>query len=404
MISVEFAPNETLHDGIFAVKMLFQPWKWKKGKEVTKLRQRLRKRFFADSSEIYLFLTGRCALYHYLKSLNLKKGSEILVQGFTCEAVILPILAQNLTPVYVDITSEDFSMDFDDLKKKYTENTQVIILQHTFGITPSFRSKIIAFAKEKKITVLEDVAHGFEPTMFNKKSQQTSLLVSFGRSKPLSGVFGGAIVSSNKKIASNLSKIEKNQQYPNTLFLFKIVLYKALSVLIKATYPIGIGKVIHLIANYLQLLLPEITKKEKDGVFDEHYAKAFPNISALFILQQLNRFNDVYRKKIFIAKYYQEKFRQSKLTNQAYLRYPYLTDDRNKILNKLKKKNILLGLWYNQVIAPKEIKLKNMQYVLGSCPNAEKITDTILNLPTFVNKKQAQTIVKHINAIAKNNQ
>ncbi len=401
MISVEFAPNETVQDGLFSLKMLVQPWKWKKGKEVTKLRQRLRKRFFSDSSEIYFFLTGRCALYHYLKSLELSKGSEILVQGFTCEAVILPILAQNLTPVYVDITSADFSMDIEDLKKKYTQNTKVLILQHTFGITPIARSKILAFAKDKKITVLEDVAHGFEPTMFNKKTQPTSLLVSFGRSKPLSGVFGGAIVSSNKKISSYLSRTERNQQYPSFLFLFKMVLYKALTVLIKATYPIFIGRIIHILANYLQLLLPEITKKEKEGTFDEYYAKAFPNISALFILQQLNRFNDVYRRKIYIAKYYQEKLRQSKQTMQAYLRYPFVTTDRDKIYNALKKKNIMLGLWYNQVIAPKELKLKKVQYINGSCPNAEKIAETILNLPTFVNKKQAQKIIKTIATIQK---
>ncbi|HRN69810.1 MAG TPA: aminotransferase class I/II-fold pyridoxal phosphate-dependent enzyme [Candidatus Woesebacteria bacterium] len=394
MISVEFAPNETVQDGVYAFKMLFQPWKWRNGKEITKLRQRLRKRFFSDKSEMFFFLTGRSALYYYLKALHIKEGSEVLVQAFTCEAVILPILAHKLKPVYIDIHSEDFSMNLDDLKKKYTTNAQVLILQHTFAITPIQRAKILAFAKEKKLTVIEDVAHGFQPTLFDKKTLPTTLLISFGRSKPLSGVFGGAIVTSNKKITSYLAKTEKHQQYPSTLFLLKMVLYKFLSVIIKATYSFGIGRIIHLIANYLQLLLPEITQKEKTGVFDNYYAKAFPNISALFIIQQLNRFNDVYRKKIQITKYYQDKLHQSKQTTQAYLRYPFLSEKRDQIYNKLKRNGILPGLWYNQVIAPKEVKLKTMQYVLGSCPNAEQISAQILNLPTFVTKKQAQKIVQ----------
>lgn len=400
MISVEFAPNETLQDGVYAFKMLFQPWKWQKGKDITKLRQRLRKRFFSDNSEIFFYLTGRCALYHFLKSLNLKENSEVLVQAFTCEAVILPILANKLKPVYIDIHTDDFGMNLEDLKKKYTQNTQLLILQHTFSINPTERTKILSFAKTKKIPILEDIAHGFEPTLFDKKTLPTSLLISFGRSKPLSGVFGGAIVTSNKKITEYLSKSERNQQYPSTLFIVKMILYKILSVIIKSTYIIGIGKLIHFIANYLQLILPEITKKEKEGTFDEYYAKAFPNISALFIIQQLNRFNDVYRKKIQISKYYQDKLKQSKQSSDAYLRYPFLSENRDQIYKKLKKNGVIAGLWYNQVIAPEGVKLKAMQYKVGSCPNAEKLSKQILNLPTFVTKKQAQHIVKLIQAVS----
>lgn len=396
MISVEFAPNETPQDAFFALKILTQPWKWRRGKEVTKLRQRLRKRFFADKSDIYFFLTGRCALYHFLKSLSLKENDEVLVQGFTCEAVVLPILAQKLKPVYVDINQSDLSMNLDSLEKQYTSKSKVLILQHTLGMTPVNRSKILAFAREKKLVVLEDLAHGFDPTLFNKKTQPTSLLVSFGRSKSLSGVFGGAIITGNKKCADYLAKVEKNLRYPSTFFMAKMALYKALSVLIKATYPMYLGRIIHFVTNYLQLIPSEITKKEKNGEYDEAYAKAFPNISALFILQQLNRFNDVHRKRSQIARYYYDKFHQEKPHMNAYLRYPYYAKNRAKLQKKLKQKGILLGRWYDQVIAPNELDLKKVLYKEGTCPQAEIICNSVVNLPTFVTRKQAQQITKYI--------
>lgn len=397
MISVEFAPNETTQDALFALKLLVQPWRWRRGKEITKLRQRLRKRFFSDKNDIYFFLTGRCAIYHFLKSLNLEKNSEVLVQGFTCEAVVLPILAQKLKPVYVDVNKSDLSMNLGSLKQQYTPNARVLILQHTFSIIPSERSKILAFAKEKKLTVLEDLAHGFDLSLFNSKILRTSLLLSFGRSKSLSGVFGGAIVTSNKKIADYMGRVEKNLKYPSTLFLSKMALYKALSVAIKATYPIYLGKLLHVIAKYTKLSPAEITNKEKMGEYDELYAKAFPNISALFILQQLNRFNDVYRKKMLISRYYQDKFHQEKHYGQSFIRFPYIAKNRDLLRKKLRQKGIILGSWYDQVIAPKQLDLKKIGYQENTCSEAEKLCKTVVNLPTFVTKKQAQQIVTYIN-------
>ena len=399
MISVEFTPNETRQDAFLALKLVFQPWKWKKGKDITKLRQRLRKRFFSDKSDIYFFLTGRFALYSFLKSLQLKKGSEVLVQAFTCEAVVLPILALGLKPVYVDINTEDFSMNEEDLHLKYTPQAKVLILQHTFSITPIQRSKILSFARSKKLAILEDIAHGFDQVLFNKKTQPTTLLVSFGRSKSISGVFGGAIITKNRKVSDYLSKAEKNLQFPSNWFIVKMALYKALTVLIKATHDIYLGKLIHALVNYFHILTPEISKKEKKGTFDTMFAKAFPNISALFILQQLNRFNDVQRKKSSTCKYYQDKLRQSKQYLNATLRYPYITSNRKILLEKAKKKNFYLGSWYSQVVAPNELDLDKVGYVLGSCPNAENLVNQIVNLPTAITKKSAQKMVKLIKAV-----
>lgn len=394
MISAEFAPNEHLKDAILSLRVLLQPWKWRKGTALAKAKRRLKTIFFPSNPDIFFYLTGRSGLYYVLKSLKAPKNAEVLVQAFTCEAVILPIIANKLKPIYVDIKNTDFSMNLTDLESKYTPNARVLILQHTFGITPQERSKILAFAREHKLFVIEDVAHGFDPKLFEKKFKST-LLMSFGRSKSVSSVFGGAIVTHESQLSKYLVTIEKLLPYPSISFIVKLLLYKALSVIIKATYPILIGRLLHKIVNSLHILIPEITKKEKEGSFDMFLSKAYPNSAAILLLSQLHTFNDVSEKRKENCARYCENLGGNKVWgNSDLIRYPFFSEDINATMKKLKKRNIFLGRWYSQVVAPPEVSLKRMKYIKGSCPEAEKITKSILNLPTNVNPKQAQRIIK----------
>ena len=117
MISTDFAPNESWDDAWESIKLLFQPWRWKKGQETELVKKEILSKLLITNHQlrINLFLSGRSALYFLLKSLNLPKNSEVIVQAFTCEAVVLPILANNLKPVYVDIEKKTYSMDYNSL-------------------------------------------------------------------------------------------------------------------------------------------------------------------------------------------------------------------------------------------------------------------------------------------------
>src|SRR3989344_4757155 len=103
MISTDFAPNEAWDDAWISLKNLFQPWLWKKGEECQSIKQKLVSKLFPNNhigidraKMVNLFLSGRSALYYLLQSINLPKGSEVLVQAFTCEAVVLPIIGLGL--------------------------------------------------------------------------------------------------------------------------------------------------------------------------------------------------------------------------------------------------------------------------------------------------------------------
>ena len=399
MISTDFAPNERPQDAFVSLKLIFQPWIWKEGEGGQKIKRRLRNLFFPTSPTIFLHLTGRSALFHILKSLKLEKQSEILVQAFTCEAVVLPILENKLKPKYVDITASDFSIDLKDLKKKYSSECKVLILQHTFGITPNKRTEILAFAASKNLFVIEDVAHGFDPKLFQKEVT-SSLLMSFGRSKSFSSVFGGAIITTDQKVIKHMRQLEKIIPTASTMFLLNMALYKPLAMFIKATYDIYIGKLIHLLIRGTNLLIPEISKKEKSGSYDMLFSKSYPNLAALLLLEQLRTFNDVSDRRKQVCAFYNNAL---ELTNNwdtmPLIRYPYLSDNRDPIIKKLHKHNIILGTWYDQVVAPKEVSLKRLKYIKGTCPTAEKLCTQVINLPTNITLQQAKAIVTHIESV-----
>ncbi|OGK26172.1 hypothetical protein A2954_04255 [Candidatus Roizmanbacteria bacterium RIFCSPLOWO2_01_FULL_37_12] len=411
MISTDFAPNESWDDAILSLKLLFQPWKWMRGNDIEQVKRKLLSKLLITNNKyrISLFLSGRSALYFLLKSLNLPKGSEVLVQAFTCEAVVLPIVELGMKPIYVDIEADTYSMDYRFLTSKPGNKlTKVLILQHTFGLTPKYRNKILNLTKERKLIVIEDLAHGFNKSIFSPNNQylisNNFFLLSFGRSKTLSSVFGGAIATPQSTI--------NNLPMPSTWFIFQCLLYKPLTMLIKSTYDIYLGKILHKVLNKLNLLIPEITKKEKKGIYDRLFNKAYPNALAILLLHQLNKFEQIKQQRAKICQIYNQHFPnfilpsskpasipKQQSSNFSLIRYPLLTERRDKILVKVNKQNVYLGKWYDEVVAPKDLDQSRVEYEQGSCPNAEKVCKNIINLPTNITEEQAKRVLKILNDV-----
>ncbi len=397
MISADFAPNESFTDATTSLAMLLKPWRWRKGKALFKVKQKLKK-LFGGSYEVFLFLTGRAALYRLFQSLPLEKGVEVAVQAFTCEAVILPLIELGLIPLYIDIERESYSMYPEDLIAKLTPNTKALVLQHTFGMVPKNRERILSIARQRRIIVVEDLAHGFNQQLFNKTNtepQSQFLLLSFGRTKTLSSVFGGAILSRSKMTNKKLKEFEKITSFPSSYFIFQALWYKPFAWFIRKTYGVGLGKLIHFITNSFQLIPREISPTEKRGEFDTIFIKAYPNALAELLLKQFKQIDQIIQKRLFAIGQY--KMYISKdfpyEGNSPLIRFPYHHTNRDVVVSRLKKKKIYLGSWYDQVVGPKELPLDKLKYKSGSCPMAEATCKQILNLPTTIIQKEVDRVI-----------
>lgn len=391
MISTDFAPNESWRDAFTSLRMLVKPHKWA-DKKYTEDVKKLTLSMF-PGKKIFFYLTGRAALFFIIKSLKLPKQSEVLVQAFTCAAVPLPVIAADSKPVYVDIESDTYSMDIADLAKKYSPNAKVLILQHTYGFTPKYRREILTFAREKNIMVIEDIAHGWNPETLDNPQ---TLLLSFGRSKALSSVFGGAIITDDPAIQKSLTMLELALTPPSATFIFRSLLYKPLSMIIKSTYNIAFGKILHAITKKLNLLIPEITPVEKAGEFDTYLAKSYPPVLAALLLKQLDRFQEVSKIRSASAVQYAQKFNSNHIHSGPVTRYPVRISNRDQILKQAAYHSIYLGNWYNRPIGGVSFDLETIGYVKGSCPNAELISKEIINLPTLIDRKNVKKITQFV--------
>ncbi len=410
-ISISNIPNIEKDDIKLYLKLLFNFSLYKKGNFEEKL-----KNWFIDYFRVefvFNFITGRLALFEILKSLNLNNEDEIILQAFTCSVVPEAIIAAKLKPVYVDI-DKTFNIDVNNLKNKITKKTKVIIIQHTFGI-PAEIEKIKEIAKKNNIIIIEDCAHNIGSKYKNKLLGTFSDIAffSFGRSKAFSATNGGIIITNNKNLAKKLEIIEKSINYPSNSRIFKELLHPIIFYfLINPLYDfLNIGKLLLIILQKIKILTFEVSKKEKEGFFEFKNIYKMPNLFCFLALNQLSKI-DKYnnRRKETVKKYLKndkilqlsslENFAQSDIEKyfNPLLRFPLLVKNSNELIKKRRKGKIYLGDWYSNVVDPKGVNLEKIYYQKGSCPNAEKISKQIVNLPTNPTLKdnEIEKIIKFV--------
>ena len=84
-------------------------------------------------------------------------GSKVLVPGFTFTAVPSAIVMLHAIPVFVECT-EDYRLDIDDLRRKITSETRVLLLSHMRGHI-SDMDAITELCTVHGVTLIEDAAH-----------------------------------------------------------------------------------------------------------------------------------------------------------------------------------------------------------------------------------------------------
>ena len=164
---------------------------------------------------------------------------------------------------------------------------------------------------------------------------------------------------------------------------------------IKKTYDVYLGKVVHAVLNILQVVPREVSPIEKRGEFDPIFIKAYPNALAHLLLNQFKQFDQINANRLYAVSQYKSHFFKNKETSkpEPLIRFPLLSQDREKVIVTAKRKNLFIGRWYDQVVGPKELPLEKLGYQTGSCPVAENICSKILNLPTTVSQKEAERVL-----------
>jgi len=395
-ILISISPNTSCSDIALAFKTLFQPWRWQTGKTLSQLNAQLKSQLKAQ--HCWLLNSGRSALYLALKALNLKATDEVLCQAFTCVAVPNAILWAGAKPVFVDTVKNGFNLSIKDLQKKITSKSKVLIVQHTFG-QPDDLQAIKQLCQKHKLTLIEDCAHSLGATYQAKPvgSFGDITMLSFGRDKVISSVFGGALLTSNQALAKKIDKLVSNLKSPSNCWTGKQLLHPLIMAIITPLYfTLNLGKFLLFLYQKSRLLTFPVSPQEKACKMSLK-PQSLPNALAILALHQLNKLTKINQQRQQIAKHYQQALRlPPSPSGSIYLRLPLLVDQPENLINQAKKHHLLLGNWYRPIIAPQGVDLKKAGYRTGSCPNAETSSQQVVNLPTHpkMTLKHASRVVK----------
>ena len=308
------------------------------GKETDLLEKKLS--MYVGSKYCISCANGTDALTISLICLNLKKNTEILIPAFNyiSSAEVCSLLG--FKPVFVDV-NDKFHMDIDDLKKKITKKSGVIIPTSLFGRCCDF-NEIAKIAKKYKLKVIEDAAQSFgarDPKGNYSCNYFDISCTSFFPTKPL-GCYGdgGAIFTNNYKHYKLIKMIARHGQ--SSTFDHKVI---------------GVNSRLDNLQSYfllkkLKIFNKEIKLRMKNYLRIKNILMKFNNLK----INELDK-NEISTCAIFTILY----------------------KKREKLLNHLHKFNIPTRIYYPKVIYNHKPYVKFQ----SKCVKSEKFCKEIFSIP-----------------------
>lgn len=181
---------------------------WQTGPEAKKMEEEAAK--FLGVKYGVLTTSGSCAGLLALKSLELPRGSEVIISSVTFPTIFNIIFDCNLIPVVVDAKIGTYNFDVDEVERAITSKTKAIIAVHAVG-NPCDMPRLMEMVKKyeqkgQKIWVIEDNCDGWGSSIGGKLvgSFGDISITSFHAAHIVSMGVGGGVFTNDKNLASNV--------------------------------------------------------------------------------------------------------------------------------------------------------------------------------------------------------
>jgi dTDP-4-amino-4,6-dideoxygalactose transaminase len=162
--------------------------------------------------------SGTAALTLALRALNIGSGDEVIVPEFTMIATAWAVTYTGATPIFVDC-KDDLTIDCDLIEGKITEKTKAIIPVHIYGRSCDMR-RIMEIAYSYNLRVVEDSAeaHGVKPV-------GDIACFSLYANKIITSGEGGICVTNEERLANQMIHLRSMAFTPTHDFLHKKIAY-----------------------------------------------------------------------------------------------------------------------------------------------------------------------------------
>lgn len=331
------------------------------------LRQYFADYYNVEKKQVFLMSNGRSALAAALKTFVPEDG-EVIINGFTCYAVLQAVEKAGCRPVYADINAKTLNFDVKTLGKtlKKHPKAKALIIQNTLGICVDI-AKIEEFAKLHHLLIIEDLAHcaGFKyPDGRKVGSVGVAAALSFGKGKSLDAITGGALI---------LNKAPKN--------------------------PVRFGYKKPKLSDALRARFYPLLASIGRGMTRIHLQKYWygPLIRLHFIERAVDAKLNFYRRPAhWQAKLIYRQLQTIEEHGAKPIRTHRLVSDRAKVLDKLEKNGYnFREVWYDVPVSPVRY-YKQVNFDESACPVSTDVSAHIVNLPTYYHTSDLNQAIKII--------
>ncbi|MBZ0274395.1 DegT/DnrJ/EryC1/StrS family aminotransferase [bacterium] len=169
--------------------------------------------------------SGRFGLQLILRNIGLAPGAEVIVPAYTLTELPHVVRDAGYTPVLADIEAHSLNVGPEQIAKKITERTSVILLTHMTG-EPGDVDGILRLAAERGLLVIEDNAHGIGVTLPDGRplgSLGRASFVSLATRKVVNTFAGGAILTNDDALAAKIREAVASLPVTHKKLLIRVV-------------------------------------------------------------------------------------------------------------------------------------------------------------------------------------
>ena len=302
----------------------------------------------------YCTVVSSCTagLHLSLLALDLKKNSEILVPAMSHTATAHAAEYAGLKVKFLDVNRTTGNIEYENIKKNISKKTKAVMVVHMNGNSCEMK-KIKAICDKKKISLIEDCAHGLGTFYQGRHVGNFGVAGSFSfyPTKQITTGEGGVVITNNKKIFKKIKKLKA----------------------------FGIDK--------------DIKDRKLPGKYDVKmlgFNYRMTELHAAMGLLQLKKYKSFLKKRKELAKRYILNFKNfSHLRHAIYNKessffiFPILTKSRDRLLKHLIKKKIGVSIHYAKSLPFMSYYKKKYKTSNNKFKNSINYADSNISLPVY---------------------
>lgn len=315
-------------------------------------------------------------------------SGKVVVAAYTCVAVPNAIRAAGAQNVWVDVVGPNIDPD---AARRAAMPGDAILAQHTYGV-PIAR-EIAGAARQRAIRVIEDRAHRFDGTDLHGDAAVFSL----EHSKVISGGQGGLAWARDDRVMAELGRMRDTWPPVDGRTAARVLRTSATqAALARLGGPQGVG---NSLVRRIALRLPALSVpgQSEDELAGSGIQLSGPHpVMAEIGITSLRRLAATMDHRRWIADVYRAELGDLvpgwSPPDVTLVRMPVLVSDAASVARSMRERGWDLGpRWFDASIHPAG---SISDYVPGSAPAAERLSASVLTLPThaLIDKPTARRI------------